>query len=635
VTRRIAVGGLIALAGSALVWWNGMIRHSESGEGTVVLARTKASGGMTAREREPNLQLSQMVTRQNRQQSDRLDQLVESFAGWEAEELSERATAQLRRLAQQLTAPGQVPRRSLAGVVAAEFGCTALRPQPLTEVARRQQLRVLRAERRPDRPLEFRGEDGLNAALTEITSALAGPTEGRRVSLKVVGVELRPDVLQTQVRLEGAGRADAAAHQITSHWLCDWTLSDRSSPRLTAIRVLDYEEVILENGRPDWLVDRSPVVMPPADSPAELQPGMDYWVHRLDRRLMVSRFGHHGLAVADVNLDGRDDLYLCQPGGLPNRLLLQQADGTVRDATAAAGLDILDSTSSALFADLDNDGDPDLVLATIAALVVLANQGDGTFQPRTAMRECDRAFSLTVVDYDQDGRLDIYACRYRPDAKYDFELPLPVPYQDANNGGRNLMYRNGGNFQFQDVTRDVGLDENNTRFSFAAAWEDYDNDGDPDLYVANDYGRNCLYQNHQGQFHDLAAAAQVEDVASGMSVSWSDYNHDGWMDLYVGNMFSSAGNRIAFQRAFAAQHDERSRAELQRHARGNTLFQNRLGGAATGPTAFAPFADVSEPQGVTHGRWAWGCLFADMDNDSWDDLLVVNGLMTTDDPGDL
>ena len=279
----------------------------------------------------------------------------------------------------------------------------------------------------------------------------------------------------------------------------------------------------------------------------------------------------------------------------------------------------------------DNDGDQDLVAATIFALTIYANDGTGVFAPRLAIPECDRVFSLTAADYDRDGQLDIYACRYRPDAEFDFELPLPMPYHDANNGGRNFLLRNEGNLKFKDVTSQVGLDQDNRRFSFAAAWEDFDNDGDQDLYVANDYGRNCLYVNEAGSFTNIAESANVEDIASGMSVSWSDFNHDGKFDVYVSNMYSKAGNRITRQPQFTQHRDPISLAQIQRHARGNTLFAGTVGDADTS----ASFQDVSEVQHATMGRWAWGSLFVDINNDSWDDVLIVNGLMTTEDSGDL
>ena len=119
-----------------------------------------------------------------------------------------------------------------------------------------------------------------------------------------------------------------------------------------------------------------------------------------------------------------------------------------------------------------------------------------------------------------------------------------------------------GEWKFVDVTAEAGLDENNQRFSWAACWEDFDNDGDQDLYVANDFGRNNLYANQDGRFTDIAQRANVEDSASGMSAAWGDVNGDGQMDLYVGNMFSSAGGRITFQPEFKPGADEQSQASL-------------------------------------------------------------------------
>jgi hypothetical protein len=158
-----------------------------------------------------------------------------------------------------------------------------------------------------------------------------------------------------------------------------------------------------------------------------------------------------------------------------------------------------------------------------------------------------------------------------------------------------------------------------------------------DLYVANDFGRNNLYRNGpvpEGEtgskggrkFTDVAADAGVEDISAGMGVAWADYNHDGWMDLYVSNMYSAAGNRVAYQRRFRGVDDDSTRARFQRHARGNSLFENAGDGT---------FRDVSVAAGVTMGRWAWGSQFVDLNNDSRDDLVVANGYVTNEDSRDL
>ncbi len=234
---------------------------------------------------------------------------------------------------------------------------------------------------------------------------------------------------------------------------------------------------------------------------------------------------------------------------------------------------------------------------------------------------------MAAADYDRDGDLDLYACRYFAESEKSVgQLPNPVPYHDANNGGRNVLLRNTGGFVFDDATEASGLETNNRRWSYAAAWDDYDNDGDLDLYVANDFGRNNLYRNDEGRFTDVSAAAGVEDIASGMSVTWGDFNNDGWMDLYVSNMFSSAGNRITFRRSFQPNASETTRAWYQRLARGNTLFQNNGDGT---------FRDVSEDASVTMGRWSWGSRFADLNNDGFEDIVVANGYVTGDDTGDL
>ena len=144
--------------------------------------------------------------------------------------------------------------------------------------------------------------------------------------------------------------------------------------------------------------------------------------------------------------------------------------------------------------------------------------------------------------------------------------------------------------------------------------------------MANDYGRNNLYRNEGGRFRDVAAAAGVEDIASGMSASWGDYNRDGRMDLYVGNMFSAAGGRVAYQRKFHPGAAAETKSALRRLARGNSLFA----GAADGV-----FRDVSLQAGAMMGRWAWSSLFVDLNGDGWEDLLVANGYLTGTSKDDL
>ena len=156
-------------------------------------------------------------------------------------------------------------------------------------------------------------------------------------------------------------------------------------------------------------------------------------------------------------------------------------------------------------------------------------------------------------------------------------------YGDAN-GGATLLTRLDTNQYTErsisdDFLADVGLDVMNQRFSFAAAWEDYDHDGDPDLYVANDYGRDNFYRNEGEQsgtvrFVDVSDEVHVEDSAGGMSITSADYDRDGWMDTLVSNMWSSAGQRITHQDQFKADASPEIKSRFQRMARGNTLLRN-------------------------------------------------------------
>jgi hypothetical protein len=431
------------------------------------------------------------------------------------------------------------------------------------------------------------------------------------------------------VELRGTPADSDDRQQVTATWHSRWI--DAAPPRLLALELRDYGEAVLASSPAAalFLDGTSHVLGKTPHFASQVLTGVDYWAARITRLGDFSLSGHHGLAVGDVNGDGREDLFVCDGGSLPNRLYVQEADGSAREVSAQAGVDWLEDSRSALLVDLDNDGDQDLVVATIAMIAFAENDGAGKFTLRGGHPGAPYAFSLSAADYDNDGRLDIYACVYSAGdnaSARGFEASSPLPFNDAENGGRNVLLRNLGDFRFADVTARTGLDQDNTRWSFAAAWEDIDRDGDSDLYVANDFGRNCLYRNEGGRFQQIAAQAGVEDMASGMSVSWGDYNRDGAPDLYVGNMFSAAGSRVSYQRTFAQQSAAPQVKDLQRMARGNSLFQADGAGG---------FRDVSETSGANMGRWAWSSGFLDINNDGWEDLAVANGYLTGREPDDL
>jgi Tfp pilus assembly protein PilF/peroxiredoxin len=361
----------------------------------------------------------------------------------------------------------------------------------------------------------------------------------------------------------------------------------------------------------------------------QLRWGVDDWLATLDSVFARDSMGHHGVSVADTDGDGLEDIFVCQPAGFPKRLFRNRGDGTFEDITEASGLGFLDDASQAIFADVDNDGDQDLVIVGSSGPALFLNDGKAHFT-RSADAFKIKALqgspmSIAVADYDRDGFLDVYLCLYSYFiGASENRGGTPAPYHDAQNGPPSLLLRNDGHGHFTDVTEEAGLNENNNRYSFAASWGDYDGDGWPDLAVANDFGRKHLYHNEGSKdgkvtFKDVTAAAGVEDPGAGMSTTWVDYDNDGRLDLYFGNMWSAAGQRVTSEPGFMPEASEDVKALYRRHARGNTLFRNRGDGT---------FEDVTIPAGAEMGRWAWSSDAIDFDNDGFEDLYIVNGMFT-------
>lgn len=426
---------------------------------------------------------------------------------------------------------------------------------------------------------------------------------------------------------EAQARNEQVSLQQTATLVCHWEYRSESL-RLANIESSDFEEVQLSGNNGPWFVDCTETVIGgEPEFQRQLAYGTNHWMQRIERAHgMDDTVSGAGLAVGDANGDGLEDVYVCQGPGLPNRLFLQNPDGTVTDRSVEAGVDWLDHTSAALFLDFDNDDDQDLAIATKGGLLLMENDGNGNFTKRAELtQQMTDVQSLTSADYDSDGDLDLFLCAYR---HISGRLRGEFVFHDATTGGRNYLFQNNidQEWKFTDVTEAVGLDAGSTRYTLAAAWEDYDNDGDPDLYVANDYGPNYLFRNEGGRFTNQTAAAGLTDTGFGMSVSWGDYDRDGRMDLYIGNMFSSAGSRITRQAKFQSNSNPQQRALYQRMAKGNSLFANQSDNV---------FRDVSNQAQVEMGRWAWSSVFADINNDGWEDLLVANGYITTDDTGDL
>jgi hypothetical protein len=350
------------------------------------------------------------------------------------------------------------------------------------------------------------------------------------------------------------------------------------------------------------------------------------------------RYGPGGISAADVDNDGFYDLFI--PDGVASKLFHNRADGTFEDVTAAAGLTGLDGVSVGVFADYDNDGFKDLFVSrTFKHNQLFHNNGDGTFTDVTATSKIGEDCCTTVAswgDYDNDGLLDLYVGRY-----LDPRIKIPTTFY-ARNGEPNSLYHNNGDGTFTDVTAKAGVGD--TGLCLGTVWADYDDDGYPDLYVVNDFGRKTLFHNNRnGTFTDVTVASGTLDYGAGMSAAAGDYDNDGRLDFYVANIrsesrwFAEPPTVLRYMMNSYRQGVWMSDMPLyfqifkqsgfgfvdvfRQMASGNTLMRNRGDGT---------FEDTTWKAGANPLGWFWGSSFADFDNDGWLDIYATNGWVYND-----
>jgi len=473
---------------------------------------------------------------------------------------------------------------------------------------------------------------GREAFLTEWRLAFRGFSKLSTVEFQVTGIQAETSpisagnagaAVHAQVRYEFIGTGTGFyREQRIGQLAFEWELGSNNSLRLKKWRNL--QETRSRSLVPIFEDKAADAFAGCTSYREQLLHGVDHWRTVLDGASGIDIYGHNGVTVGDIDGDGFDDLYICQPAGLPNRLYRNRGDGTFEDITESSGVGLLDNTACALFADMDNDGRQDLIVVRANGPLLFLNQGNSKFRLRPG------AFSFAnlpqgtftgaaIADYDRDGWLDIYFCLYVYYQGTD-QYRYPMPYYAAENGPPNFLMKNNRDGSFRDATRETGLDQNNTRFSFCCGWSDFNGDGWPDLYVVNDFGRKNLYRNNgDGTFTDIAKEAGVEDVGAGMSVSWLDYDNDGRQDLYVADMWTAAGLRVAMQENFQPNASADVRGLYRRHAMGNCLYQNSGNGK---------FEDAGERSGTSMGRWAWSSDAWDFNHDGYPDLYIVNGMIS-------
>ena len=325
-------------------------------------------------------------------------------------------------------------------------------------------------------------------------------------------------------------------------------------------------------------------------------------------------FVWHGAAAGDLDRDGWVDLFVT--GATRNFIYLNEGDGTFRDASEATGVDLLVSGVAPLLIDHDNDGDDDVFISAVGDQILLENRlvpdGELVFwdvSQESRVAQPAVGFSAAAADINADGRPDIYVASYN-----HYGRITPDSWFRATNGRPNLLFvsQPDGGYLEQAAAWHVA----DPRWSYAAAFADVNEDGRPDLYVANDFGENALYVHAGDRFVDEGTERGVLDPGNGMGVSFGDYDNDGRLDLHVTNMSSTAGNRILSRLFPDAEPGENVLVKL---ASGNNLYKNEGGGR---------YRDVTAEAGGFSSGWAWGGGFIDFDNDGWEDLYTPNGFIS-------
>jgi enediyne biosynthesis protein E4 len=338
-----------------------------------------------------------------------------------------------------------------------------------------------------------------------------------------------------------------------------------------------------------------------------------------DKRYVIESMSG-GVGLFDCDNDGKLDIVTVngstvdryREGGDPLVTLYhQEPDGSFKDITEAAGLTKRGWGMGVAVADFDNDGLLDLYVTGYGGNVLYRNLGNCKFEDVTekaGVRGGGFSTGAAWADYDRDGHVDLFVARYvhvdinnLPEfgrdkfCRYKGVLVQCGPW--GLQGESDLLYHNRGDGTFEEVSVRAGVHDSEGRFGLGVVWGDYDNDGWPDLFVANDAGANYLYHNnHNGTFRDVAMLAGVALSGAGleqgnMGVDFGDYSHTGRFDI--------------IDTTFADQP--------------KTLYRNLGREGFDDASRTAQVAQASLPY------VAWGTGFVDFDNDGWPDIFIANG----------
>ena len=329
------------------------------------------------------------------------------------------------------------------------------------------------------------------------------------------------------------------------------------------------------------------------------------------------------MAVADFDLDGFLDVAAAPDTLEP--VLLRSINGErfefVADKMGLEPFDFDEDGFMSLIAawlDFNNDGYPDLIMGSR----LYRNEAGKRFVDVTAksgLKIRRDPNGCVVADYDCDGLLDLYILNQVPKEE---NLDANMPWVgDTEHGAENQLWRNLGDGRFEDVTKAAGVG-GGRRESFAGAWIFYDEDHYPDLYVANDFGENVLFRNQgDGTFEDATVNSGAGDYATSMGVSAGDLNNDGKPEIYVANMYSKMGRRIIAY-VEKADYPEGIYEQILGSCAGNRLYVSAGQGKR--------YVEQGEEMGVDAVGWAYAPAMVDLDNDGWLDLYATTGFMSFD-----
>ena len=324
-----------------------------------------------------------------------------------------------------------------------------------------------------------------------------------------------------------------------------------------------------------------------------------------------------GVAVGDFDNDGRPDVFVVSKTG-QSRLFRNLGGWKFEDVTAKAGLLKADAdavgpwTQGVTWADVNNDGWLDLYVCRFnAPNQLFINQHDGTFKEEAAARGLavvDSSGMAAFCDYDRDGFLDVYIQTNMLDAS------------KSPNGQRDYLFRNRGDGTFENVTEKAGITGENLAHS--TTWWDYNNDGWPDIYVANDFAApDKLYRNNRdGTFTNVLDDTVPYVPYSSMGADLGDVNNDGRIDFFVADMAATSHEKdhrgMAYSRALSNNTADGTKKEMTQYSR-NMLFLN---------TGTGRCLEAAHLAGLAATDWTWSVRFEDLDNDGRLDLFVTNGM---------